>query len=167
MSVSRRDFLKSGATATLAVGLALKFGSDAASGQALRRSDPSQDFPVSTEAQKDPVFSYTRETFDPYVGGIFNSRGVAGKTVGLTLLKVRDCKAAPRSARLASAPPVTKKERETDCFALIFVSSEPLTDLTTIHTLEHAALGKFGLFLTRREGEGKRLYYEAVINHAR
>jgi hypothetical protein len=54
--------------------------------------------------------------------------------------------------------------RRTDCFSLLFRSTAPLSQLSSIHTLEHAALGKFDLFLTESVGRGE-YFYEAVINH--
>jgi hypothetical protein len=41
-----------------------------------------------------------------------------------------------------------------------------LTDLTSIYDVEHGALGKFALFLTRRDGTRGTYFYEAVFNRA-
>ena len=160
MSFTRRSFLKSGAITALTAGIALNSGS-LVFGQGRRQSNPSLDFKVPFQAQQSPQFYFKRETFQPYVGGIF--RISAGRrTVNATLQEVRDCAPSPKSK-------VTTKSRPSDCFALVFRASGQLTDLTSIYDIEHAALGRFSLFLTQRVGAraGARtiVYYEAVINH--
>jgi hypothetical protein len=142
----------------LMAGLLIKPGAFAF-GQNLRRTDPAFDFQIPYEAQKDAVFYYTRTTFEPYVGGIFSTRGIGGKTVNLTLLSVRDCTPDAKSLK------VTKKSRPSNCFALNFRSPVPLSDLTTIYRLDHGALGQFNLFMTRRGATRGGIIYEAVINH--
>jgi hypothetical protein len=127
--------------------------------QSLRQSDPSQDFPVSFEAKQEPTFYFKRETFEPYLHGVFKLRA-GSNTVNATLVSVRDCTPGPKAAKL------TKKSRPSDCFALVFHADGKLTDLTTIYDVEHGALGKFALFLTRRDGPGRTHFYEAVFNHA-
>jgi hypothetical protein len=128
--------------------------------QSLTKSDPAQDFQVPYQAKVSTVFSYTRATFEPYVGGVFQTLGADGKTVDLTLVSVRDC--TPD----ANAQKVTKKSRPSECFALNFRASGPLPDLSSIYKLNHGALGQFDLFLTRRGDPDKEIFYEAVINHA-
>jgi hypothetical protein len=161
MSFTRRSFLKSGAITALTAGIALNSGS-LIFGQGRRRSDPSLDFQVPFQAQQSPIFYFKRETFQPYVGGVF--RISAGKrSVSATLQEVRDCTPGPKGSKM------TTKSRPSDCFALVFRASGPLTDLTSIYDIQHAALGTFSLFLTQRPGPstGARqiVYYEAVINH--
>jgi hypothetical protein len=161
MSFTRRSFLKSGAITALTAGIALNSGS-LVFGQGRRQSNPSLDFQVPFQAQQSPVFYFKRETFQPYVGGIF--RISAGRrSVNATLQEVRDCTPSPNGSKL------TKKSRPSDCFALVFRASGPLTDLTSIYDIQHAALGKFSLFLTQhvgpRTGARTIVYYEAVINH--
>jgi len=120
---------------------------------------PALDFQIPYEAKQAPVFYYTRTTFEPYVGGIFTARA-RRRNVNLTLQSIRDCTPNPKSR-------ITTKSRTSDCFALVFRASAPLTELTTIQQIEHGALGKFDLFLTRRDDERGVIFYEAVINHAR
>jgi hypothetical protein len=158
MPVTRRSFLRSGATAALTATIALK-AAPMAFGQIGAKPDPSRDFPVPYEAQKSPLFSFKRETFQPYVGGIFRVSAGAS-VVEMTLTKVRGCEISARGRGL------TKKARQTDCFALVFTADDTLTDLTSIYDVEHAALGKFALFLTRRDGPHGTYFYEAVFNHA-
>ncbi|HEX8501248.1 MAG TPA: hypothetical protein VF659_11755 [Pyrinomonadaceae bacterium] len=158
MPVTRRSFLKSGATAALTTAVALK-AAPLAFAQIGAKPDPKRDFPVPFQAQQSPLFFFKRETFQPYVGGTFHvSAGARG--LDMTLTKVRGCEISARGRGLA------KKVRETDCFALVFTADDKLSDLTTIYDVEHAALGKFALFLTEREGPNGTYFYEAVFNHA-
>jgi hypothetical protein len=122
------------------------------------RRDPSQDYNVPFEAQKSPLFYFKRETFLPYVGGVFKLRAGA-RSVNATLVSVRDCTPRPKSK-------LTPKARPTECFALDFRANGTLTDLTTVYDVEHGALGKFALFLTRRDGPRGVYFYEAVFNRA-
>jgi hypothetical protein len=115
---------------------------------------------IPFDAQKSPLFFFRAETFRPYVGGVFTAR--AGKnSIKMTLARVRDC--APKSTTKIT----TGKAPQTECFALEFTADESLTDLTTIYDIEHAALGEFPLFMTRREGPDGKTLYEAVFNHLR
>jgi hypothetical protein len=158
MTVSRRSFLRSGAATVLLTGLALE-AVPLAFAQQSHKSDPKQDFKVSFEAKQEPTFQFQRETFEPYLNGIFKLSAGA-RSVEATLVKVRDCKQNPAKSK------VTPKSRPTECFLLVFQANGKLTDLTTVYDVEHGALGKFALFLTQREGPGDTYYYEAVFNRA-
>jgi hypothetical protein len=159
----------SGAMTALVAGVALNGGAPAfAQGKkksphiSLPSTPPvtAQGFPVPFQATQSPVFYFKRETFQPYVGGIFTIRAGA-HSVEATLREVRDCTPSPKGAALTKGKP-----RQTDCFALVFQTTGTLTDLTTIYTVGHAALGEFNLFLTRRSPAPGTYIYEAVINHA-
>lgn len=159
MSVSRRRFLKKGTVAVLAAGCALGRGLSAF-GQDLIRTQPALDFQIPYEATQSPVFYYTRETFEPYVGGAFRSRHLRdGGSVFLQLLKVRAY--APASGTRLT----TGDARETRSFTLTFQAGRPLAQHTGPHTLEHAALGKFPLQMARTIDSRGRVFYEAVISH--
>lgn len=158
MPVTRRSFLRSGATAALTTAVALKTA-PLAFGQISSKPDPTREPQIPHEAKQSPLFTFKRETFQPYVGGTFRVRAGAN-AVDMTLTKVRGCESSARGRNL------TKKSRQTDCFALVFTSDEALTDLTSIYDVEHAALGSFALFLTRRDAPGGKHFYEAVFNHA-
>jgi hypothetical protein len=158
MPVTRRSFLRSGATAALTAAVALK-AAPMTFGQISSKPDTTRDFETPYEAKKSPLFTFKRETFQPYVGGTFRVRAGA-HSVDMTLTKVRDHVLSARGKGL------TKKARPSDSFTLVFTSSEKLTDLTSIYDVEHAALGTFALFLTRRDGPGGTYFYEAVFNHA-
>lgn len=122
------------------------------------RANPNLDFPVPYEAATSPVFYFTRATFDPYLNGVFTAAGADGDTVQMKLVGIRDY--APAAGTRLSTRPC----RRTNCFALQFRAAAPLSGLTTTHTIEHGALGKFGLFMTESSVRGAFLY-EAVINH--
>ena len=158
MTVTRRSFLRSGAVTVLLTGLALD-SVPLAFAQQSRKSDPTQDFQVSFETMQESVFNFKRQTFEPYLNGIFKLSAGA-KSVEATLVSIRDCKQNPAKSK------VTPKARQTDCFSLVFQANGKLTDLTTIYDVEHGALGKFALFLTRRDGPSDTYFYEAVFNRA-
>lgn len=158
MKATRRSFLRSGAITVLMAGVALDM-IPSVFAQSNQQPDPTKDFTVPFEAQQSPIFYFKRETFQPYVGGIFKMRAGV-KSVEMKLENVRGCEPT------AQAVKVTKKSRPSECFALVFSSPEALTDLTTIYDVEHAALGKFALFMTRRDGPDKTYLYEAVFNRA-
>jgi hypothetical protein len=157
MSVTRRIFLKSGAMSVLAASFLIK-SADFAFGQNSGQGNPAVDFPIPYEAKQAPTFYYTRATFEPYVGGVFQTRGVGGHTVDMTLANIRSCE--PNTTDLK----VTKKWRRSNCFVLNFRSPEQLSDLTNIYKLRHGALGEFDLFLTRRGTTSDGILYEAVFN---
>jgi hypothetical protein len=169
MSVTRRKFLRSGAITVLSAGLVFRAGA-VALGQDVKRPDAARGLrPIPQQAQQDPVFAYTRATFEPYVGGTFTTRGVGGTTVELTLVAVRDRNPKPAAAtktkRGAVAVSSSVETRRVDCFSLLFRSPARLSELTTIYRLEHAALGTLDLFMTPSEDEHGQIFYEAIINH--
>lgn len=161
MTFTRRKFLRSGALSVMAAGLLLRTG-PLALGQDRKRPDTANGFKIPFEAQQDPVFYYTRATFEPYIGGVFTTRGLGGGTVELTLVSVRD---RNPKATVKTAHGVAAASRRTDCFSLLFRASGKLPELSTIYRLEHGALGAFDLFMTASHGPNGELLYEAVINH--
>jgi hypothetical protein len=159
MTATRRSFLKSGAITVLMAGMALEM-IPSVFAQSNQHPDPTKDFPVPFEAQQSPLFYFKRETFEPYVGGKFKVKAGA-KSVEMTLESVRDTTPSAQGCKISKKP-----ARPSEGFALTFSSPEALTDLTTIYDVEHAALGKFPLFMTRRDGPGGTYLYEAVFNRA-
>ena len=158
MTVTRRSFLRSGALTVLVTGIALD-SVPLAFAQQLRKSDPSQDFLPSFEAQREQAFNFKRETFEPYVDGVFKLSAGAD-SVEATLISVQDC--SPDDTK---SKKVTKKWRLSSGFILVFLAKEKLTELTSMYDVEHGALGKFPLFLTYHEGKSGEHFYEAVFNH--
>ena len=156
MTVNRRRFLRSGAMTVLLTGLALET-IPLSFAQQLSKSDPSKDFVVPFEAQRDPRFYFTLGTFMPYLDGVF-TLSAGAKSVKAKLVGVRKVTPSPNSSS------VTPRWRPSDCFVLVFQTNRSLTDLTSVYDVEHAALGRFALFLTRRDGPGGTYFYEAVFN---
>jgi hypothetical protein len=92
------------------------------------------------------------------VGGYFTSVNARGEVVELQLIKLKPFRVQNR---------LTDRSLLTDSFALTFRASSELPPFTSIHKINHPALGDFELFLTPRRGENRELLYEAVFNHLR
>lgn len=154
MGISRRLFIKSGTLTAIAAGVAfgpkhLAFGQHRTQGTSLG-------FQIPITAQKEPTYMFTRATFDPYVGGIFQAPDARGRMISLTLLRATTNKP---TAKLSTGMPIA-----TDSFSLMFKAARQLPQFTSIHRVSHPSLGKFDLFLTPQEKDGE-FYYEAVFNH--
>ena len=102
---------------------------------------------------------FSRATFDPYVGGIFQAPDARGKMVSLRLLSATTNKPSGNT-RIS-----TGKVVNTDSFSLMFKAARELPPFSSIHTISHPALGKFDLFLVRHPQAGGVMLYEAVCNH--
>ena len=143
MDLARRKFVQSSLLVTAST---LLFWGNAKSAfaQALR-----SDGKLSDAVLRDPVLRFTRETFEPYVGGYFESPGARGQMVTLKLVSIDTQKSTP----------------VTESFTLHFEADGELPTFTSIYPIKHAALGSFDLFLTRRDGPKGEISYEAVFNH--
>ena len=155
MSVSRRNFLRSGAAGALSAGLIFKL-SNSAFGQKSAWSKTTLDIQIPSEAAANPIFYYTRAAFEPCVGSVFQVRA-GWRTINLTLVSVTDYQPAPTAVTL-------RNSRRTDSFSLRFRASARLPGVSTIHKLKHPVLGSFDLFMPGSESRGK-IFYTAVINH--
>lgn len=153
MLIARRKFVQS----SLLFG-AVMFLGNARSGFASILADGSQ---LSDNVLHDPVYRFTRETFELYVGGYFEAPNARGKMVALKLLKV-DSYAPNANTKITTGRPVG-----TETFSLLFSAEAPLPSLKSIHSISHGALGEFNLGLIRRAGPDRGIYYEAVFNHLR
>jgi hypothetical protein len=102
---------------------------------------------------------FTRATFDPYVGGIFQAADGSGRMVSMTLLSATTN--SPSTSPIIS----TAKARATDSFSLMFKTTRALQTVNTIHQVSHPSLGKFDLFLTPHPQANGVMLYEAVFNH--
>jgi hypothetical protein len=158
MTLTRRTFLRKGAMTVFLTGLALDSIPLILAQKGIKH-DPRLDFPVSPEAQQEPVFSFTSATFQPYLNDPITLRAGAN-SVGATLVKIRDWAPNPKLAKL------TARARNSDSFVLIFEADGQLTDLTSVYDVQHQTLGTFPLFLSRRDGPQGKYFYEAVFNHA-
>lgn len=154
MQLPRRGFLKSGALTAVTAGLAIG-GARLAFAQ---RPGGSRSFAIPRQAEENPLFSFSRETFEPYVDSIFQAPNARGQMVSLTLVAVRGYK-AKRNTRIS-----TRLPQELRSFSLTFTSEERLPQRTSIHKMSHPALGEFDLFLTSHELENGTLTYEAVFS---
>lgn len=161
MSTSRRRFLKSSAIATLCAGISLStpvFGFE----QQQDKSSSNRNFDTPYEAKTDPVFYYTRATFEPHLKTDFSVRAGTLTSV-LTLVEVKDC--AP-PAKIDSAHTKGAAKVSGECFSVLFHADRELSPLQTIYKFEHGALGKFSLFVSRvvKHDDSDEIYYEAIIN---
>ena len=157
MAISRRFFLKSGSLTALVASVALR-PNLLAFGRRLTQAT-SLGYQIPITAQQQPTFMFTRATFDPYVGGIFQTPDARGRMVSLALLS------ATSKKPLDSLKLSTATARETDCFSLMFKAARTLPEYPSIHRISHPALGKFDLFLTPLLQAGGAMGYEAVFNH--
>jgi hypothetical protein len=154
MSVSRRNFLRVSTMLALSATLPLGLAS-LASGQKRKGTPPNPDGPlVPLEAQRNPLYNYTRETFAPYVNSIFIVNSVP--LAEIVLLEVKETPLV--TDKRATRVPVG------ECFTLTFRGPSRTRFRQDTYTLDHAALGKFELFLTPTDRPGKQQYYTAVIN---
>lgn len=112
------------------------------------------------EALRDPLYSFTRETFEPYVGGYFEAVGPRGEMVPLKLVKVDSYVPKPETK-------ICNRALATESFSLHFDAEGSLPPFTSIHQIKHGALGDFNLFLTRHDAPGRQVSYEAVFNRLR
>lgn len=153
MPQSRRTFLRDGLCSVLSVGLLL---TSFRAGFAQNPKTPTTPTSVPIEAQKDPVFLFSEETFKPYVNGIFTAPNARGEKIELRLVELVPYKAPKK---------VPSHSVTTKSFTLIFKTSDELPPFTSIHTISHPSLGEFDLFLSKRKTDDGYFIYEAVINH--
>lgn len=154
MLVPRRKFLKSGALTALTAGIVLGLPDFTyAKSGCVSNMMPGADLLRGAAAGK--LYELRRETFEPYVGTIFNGRG-HGRQAALKLVSIRDYEPKPES--------ITKQSIPTESFSLHFKSSRPLSE-NSIHLLGHESLGEISLFLTCSKCEDGKFSYEAVFNH--
>lgn len=153
MPLSRRSFLRSGTSAVLTTAAVLQVAPNT-----FAKSNPTGDLELPPGSAQSPLSSFKRENFEPYIGETFRvSMGAHSQDMKLT--GVRGYEPSAHGKKLA------KRLRPTDSFALDFNSPGVLSELTTIYSVEHAGLGKFALFLTRRDISTGGHSYEAVFNH--
>lgn len=152
MAISRRFFLKSGTLTAIVAGVAFRPNLPAF-GQALATS---LGYQIPITAQEQPALMFTRATFDPYVGGIFQTPDARGRMVSLKLLSATSNEPANKIST-GNAP-------QTDSFSLMFQAQRALQS-TSIYTISHPSLGKFDLFLAPHPQDSGVMLYEAVFNH--
>jgi len=124
----------------------------------------SQPDDIPIESQRHHLFMFTAATFEPYVGGYFQTLNSRGQVVALKLLKVEKFQTR-KGEKFRVRAEIMSNAIQTNSFSLLFISDERLPQFKTIYKIEHAALGQFDLFLTASTGKQGELYYEAVFNH--
>ena len=154
MPISRRFFLKSGTLTAIAAAFALK-----AQTLTFAETGTSQGLQIPLTAQQQSTYMFTRSTFVPYIGGIFQTPDARGRLISLTLLSAT----AYKSATTTSIPKGTPIE--TDSFSLMFKAARALPEFTSIFKVSHPSLGEFDLFLSLHSQARKEPIYEAVFNH--
>ncbi len=157
MAISRRIFIKSGTLTAIAAGVATGANRFALGQRHTQGTSLGYQIPITSQQEETSLF--TRATFDPYVGSIFQTPNLRGRMVSLTLLSVTPYQVSAQT-KLSTA--IT---RETDSFSLKFAAASALPELTSIHKISHPALGTFDLFLEPHSGDSKERIYEAVFNH--
>ena len=153
MPHSRRTFIRDGLCSVISVGL-LVASSRVAFGQNPKTPTTENDIPI--EAQKDPVFQFSEETFKPYVNGIFTAPNARGEKIELRLIELVPYKPSKK---------LTSRSVPSKSFTLVFKASAELPPFTSIHTISHPSLGEFDLFLSKRKNDDGDIFYEAVITH--
>ena len=154
MPLARRKFIKSSLIFSVA---AVLFSENTPLGFARALIEDTQ---LPDEVLRDPVYSFTRETFEPYVGDYFEAVGPRGQMVPLKLVKV-DSYIPNSETKLCN------RVHATDSFSLQFEAEGSLPPFTSIHQIKHGALGVFSLFLTLHNGPNRQVCYEAVFNRLR
>ncbi|HEV2802037.1 MAG TPA: hypothetical protein VGW12_16295 [Pyrinomonadaceae bacterium] len=158
MSTPRRDFLKSALMSAAAAAIVSQSARFAFGQKRELTKDAQGYFQIPEQAAGNPIFHFTRATFEPYLESDFLVTVGPYKSVNLTLLKVEDRRPRQRKGML---------RMEGECFLLVFKANGKLSDLQQTYVMQHGALGKFSLFLVDTSEEGKGYYYSAVINHMR
>lgn len=106
--------------------------------------------------RSNPVDSYSREMFEPYIGDIFRVR-VGKQTVDLKLVALADVTPAKSGI-------TTGKTARTDCFSMRFHAMKQLPATASSRQLHHAKLGEFELFTTQST-DGRSFVHTAIVNH--
>jgi hypothetical protein len=145
MATSRRNFLKTGTMGLICVGV------PAALAKVVVGNPTSVG--AFSEWNAKSLINFTRETFATHLNTTFRIR-TSSAVVDLKLANVTDLKSIPKiGARIAGK----------ESFSLLFVRSSNAACLTQdTYILEHAALGRFSLFLVP-VGKSANRHHEAII----
>lgn len=153
MTVSRREFLRRGATIGVAAALPLTL-SALASAQSDDWSQGGDDLLFGT-VSADPfeaVSKLSKASFTPQIGTTFRLYA-ATRNVDLRLVAIRDV-----------ASPTGKPVPGGECFDLYFQGAPSLLLGQNTYVVDHSKLGKFALFVVQNGRDGKASYFEAVVN---
>lgn len=155
MSVSRRNFLRTGTMIAVSAALPLSLATFAA-GQQRRPVSRVPDHLASLPAasRQNPLYYYNQQTFAPYVNSIFKVNSLEGAEIVLVEVKETPLFVNKRSKRIPTG----------ENFTLTFRGPERTRFAQNTYTVEHAALGKFELFLVPTGLPSSEQLYVAVIN---
>lgn len=151
MNVTRRKFLRAGAVSALFAGLNLA-PSKLIFGQKKNK-------PATPDTPSDPVFSFNASAFAPHVGSAFMLAATArGRQTAARLERVSDLQQDMRERRVST--------HGGECFSLVFSAPAPkrAAPQQATYRVEHAALGRFSLFLVPGPARDGSVTYEAVVN---
>lgn len=154
MIISRRKFMKAGVMVAACAGIPL-------TAQFVNSQENSSRRPQTTPATKalapdktDILGYYNKSTFAPYVNTEFSVRLDATRVSKITLVEVKDYASASNQEATGE-----------ECFSLFFTAPSSRSFAQNTYEVEHAALGKFSLFLVpvgmRSGGKQK---FEAAFN---
>jgi hypothetical protein len=145
MATSRRNFLKSGAIGLLFAGVPTALAK-----VAVGHPDVVGEFSAANARSS---FDFSKDMFAPHLNTSFRIRTRKG-AFDLRLTSITDLKATSRiPARIAGR----------ESFSLLFTAARKTGSLAEgTHILEHAALGRFSLFLVP-VGEPTNRHHEAII----
>lgn len=155
MSFSRRKFLRAGFVSALLAGLNLSPAKLIFAQQ--KRLPGAGGFVVPYEAKTEPTFYFTRETFAPYLNSTFSLARGKAISFDATLIEVFDYQAQARARKV--------RTHEGDCFSVTFRAGARDTVSQGTYKFNHAALGRFSLFIVPGAPAADGTTYTAVINH--
>jgi hypothetical protein len=154
MTISRRKFIKAGIIVAACAGLPLKdqfAKAQEVGGQRLKTPAVTKALPRD---QTDILDYYNRSTFAAYVNTEFSVRVSASKVRRIKLVEVRDYAGASNRAAASE-----------DCFSLFFTAPSSRFFPQDTYEVEHAALGKFMLFIVPTDMRSKgEQHFEAAFN---
>jgi hypothetical protein len=155
MTVSRRNFMRAGTMIALSAALPLSLATFAV-GQQRRPAPKVPDHLASLPAasQKNPLYYFNRQTFAPYVNSIFKVNSELLAEIVLIEVKETPLVTDKRSNRIPTG----------ENFTLTFRGPNRTRFEQNTYTVEHAALGKFELFLVPTGLPAAEQLYVAVIN---
>jgi hypothetical protein len=152
MNISRRRFMKTGMMVAAFAGVPLGLAKASAAPQ----SNSVKSGKALNKEQTNRLFYYNKSTFTPYVNSDFRVYLNSSKAVAITLVGIEDFSNAEESLRAAGD----------ECFKLQFDGRSDRAFAQQTYEVEHAALGRFSLFIVpvgMRTGKGE-ISYEAVFN---
>lgn len=155
MSPSRRNFLRAGTMIALSATLPLSLATLAAGQQRRPVSRiPDHLAALPAESRRNPLYYFNQQTFAPYVNSIFKVN--SDQLAEIVLVEVKETPLVVN--KRANRIPVGEN------FTLTFRGPERTRFPQNTYTVEHAALGKFELFLVPTGLPDSEQVYVAVIN---